>query len=152
MLSGHREMVTWSLGGRRISVLRNSFLCWSPLFWLMCDSTTSFLSVSAVLACFPVKGNAGWLLLGEVLCCVPLMTLHDPASLVLSPLPLSLGGVYLCHCFYSIVCWHNIPTSHSFIKVTNGKWNPSPPMGMTSSYLGHFYCTFPKVCRSWGQN
>lgn len=38
VLSGLREMVTWSLGSRRNSILRNSFLCWSPLLWLMCDS------------------------------------------------------------------------------------------------------------------
>lgn len=102
MLSGHREMVTWSLDGRRISVLRNSFLCRSPLFWLMCDSTTSFLSVCCCPCLFSSQGKCRMVALGGSSLLCPTHDLTWPSIIgPLSPplvawwcLPMSLFLLY----------------------------------------------------------
>lgn len=135
-------MVAWAFSSR-ISILRNNFLCWSPRSDWSVIHVTSSLSV----CCCPVKGNAGWLLLGEVIMSHwwPYVT-QDHWSSLPSPYPLA---VFTYVIVFTLV-YVGTMCLQAILSVPNGKWNPSPSLGMTSNYVRHFYCTFPKACGNCG--
>lgn len=174
LLCGHRDQCTWPPGSRRDFFPERDLSLLVPTDPWCITHATSSLSVCFCPSCICCWWLCGWYSLWSVFqsrkmqdgCRSWASSLSHPSwwlsfhlmftgaddlmwssSTVSLSTPPSLGVVYLCHCFYSIIPWHSGPASHSFIKIPNGKWDSSTLFAfpMTSNYLEYFYCTLPKV-------